>query len=196
MAPWALAHAQMAAQYVRQTDYLTRHLGSSWTMPLEQIWYYECERSSAVKENRLNKFLQEMPANDDEAFQSSNLTVFDIDTINFYRTNAHIQPVWGVFGMRGPVEFIPARMQPAAILVNPDLPPIPITCDAGGGVSITFELVPLRFSGWSLESDSKKGSVDKIYIFEPPIEGFEYGFGCDTGDGIKTDSTWIEAVGR
>lgn len=194
MAPWALSHARMAENYVHQTDYLTRHLGSNWSMPLEQIWYYECERGSAIKENRLNKFLQEMPANDDEAFQSSNITVFDVDTINFYRTNTHRQPLWGVFGLRGPLEFVPARMQPSALMINPDLPSICINADAGGGVTIPFELVPLRFSGWSLESDSKKGSVDKLYVWEPPIEGFEYGFGCDTGDGIDKDSTCIEGV--
>lgn len=194
MAPWALAHARMSEEYVHQTDYLTKHLGSNWHMPLEQIWYYECERGSAIKENRLNKFLQEMPANDDEAFQSSNITVFDVDTINFYRTNTHTQPLWGVFGLRGPIEFIPARMQPSDILVNHNLPPIRIEADAGGGVIIPFELVPLRFDGWSLESDSKKGSVDKIYVWEPPLEGFEYGFGCDTGDGIDKDSTCIEGI--
>ena len=194
MAPWALAHARMAEQYVRQTDYLSRHLGSTWSMPLEQIWYYECERSSAVTENRLNKFLQEMPANDDEAFQSSNITVFDVDTINFYRTNTHSQPLWGVFGLRGPAEFVPPRLQPSEILINRSLPPIPINADAGGGVVIPFELVPLRFEGWSLETDSAKGSVDKIYVWEPPLECFEYGFGCDTGDGIDKDRTCIEGV--
>ena len=61
-------------------------------------------------------------------------------------------------------------------------------------MKIPFELVPLKFGGWSLESDSKKGSVDKLYVWEPPIEGFEYGFGCDTGDGIDKDSTCIEGV--
>jgi hypothetical protein len=194
MAPWALAHARMAEEYVRKTDYLLQQLGSNWSMPIEQIWYYECERSSAVKENRLNKFLQEMPANDDEAFQSSNITVFDVETINFYRTNTHSQPLWGVFGLRGPAEFVSPRLQPSEILINPNLPVIPIRAEAGGGVTIPFELVPLRFDGWSLEGDSAKGSIDKLYVWEPPIEGFEYGFGCDTGDGIDKDRTCIEGA--
>lgn len=194
MAPWALAHARMAEEYVRQNAYLGRYLGSDWRMPLEQIWYYECERGSAVKENRLNKFLQEMPADSDEAFQSSNITVFDVETLNFYRANTRTQPVWGVFGLRGPTEFVPPRLQPSEILINPDLPPIRIEADAGGAVKIPFELVPLKFGGWDYESDSAKGSVDKIYIWEPPIEGFEYGFGCDTGDGIDKDRTCIEGV--
>jgi hypothetical protein len=194
MAPWAKNHAEAARAYVLQTDYLVRHLGSNWHMPLEQIWYYECERGDAIRKNSLNKFLQEMPANDAEAFQSSNITVFDVDTIDFYRTNTRTQPLWGVFGLRGPVEFVPSRMQPQDILINSDLPPISITADAGGGIKIPFELVPLKFRGWDYESDSKKGSIDKLYVWEPPIEGFEYGFGCDTGDGIDKDSTCIEGL--
>ena len=194
MAPWALAHARMAEEYVRQNEYLQRYLGSGWSMPIEQIWYYECERGSAVKENRLNKFLQEMPANDEEAFQSSNITVFDVDTLNFYRTNTRTQPVWGVFGLRGPTEFVPPRLQPSDILIDRDRAPIAINADAGGGIVIPFELVPLRFQGWDYEGDSTKGSVDKIYVWEPPLEGFEYGFGCDTGDGIDKDRTCIEGL--
>jgi hypothetical protein len=191
---WVTNHAKMAEEYVRATPYLSKHMGSNWHLSLEQLWFYQCERGRYMAENKLNKFFQEMPANDDEAFQSSNITVFDVDTINFYRTNTHSQPLWGVFGLRGPLEFVPARIQPSDILINHDLPPIRIDADAGGGVKIPFELVPLKFGGWSLESDSKKGSVDKIYIWEPPIEGFEYGFGCDTGDGIDKDSTCIEGV--
>jgi hypothetical protein len=194
MAPWAIAHAKMAAEYVRQNDYLSRYLGSNWEMPIEQVWYYECERGAAVKENRLNAFLQEMPANDEEAFQSSNITVFDVDTLNFYRTNTRTQPVWGVFGLRGPVEFVPPRLQPAEILIDTERTPIPILADAGGGVTIPFELVPLKFQGWDYEGDSKRGSIDKIYVWEPPLDGFEYGFGCDTADGIDKDNTCIEGL--
>jgi len=194
MAPWALAHARMAEEYVRQNPYLQKYLGSGWRMPIEQVWYYECERGSAVKENRLNKFLQEMPANDDEAFQSSNITVFDVDTLNFYRTNTRTQPLYGVFGLRGPTEFVPPRLQPSDILIDHNLSPISINADAGGGITIPFQLVPLKFGGWDYESDSTKGSVDKIYVWEPPLEGFEYGFGCDTGDGIDKDRTCIEGL--
>lgn len=194
MAPWALNHAKAARNYVLQSDYLCKHLGSNWHMPIEQIWYYECERGDAVRKNMLNKFLQEMPANDMEAFQSSNISVFDVETIDFYRTNTRSYPLWGVFGLRGPLEFIPARMQPQDLLIDHALPPIPINADAGGGVVIPFELVPLKYHGWDYESDSKKGSIDKLYVWEPPLEGFEYGFGCDTGDGIDKDSTCIEGL--
>ena len=49
MLPWALAHAEGAEQYVRKTEYLYSRLGKDWQMPIEQIWYYECERDAAIR---------------------------------------------------------------------------------------------------------------------------------------------------
>ena len=131
MLPWAKAHAEMAQEYVRSTDYLRKHLGSNWTMPLDQVWYYETERDAAIREGRLNKFLQEMPANDDEAFQSTNISVFDTETIVYYRDNAHKQPLVGCYGLRGPEEYLPARLQPSPLLVDHTKPAIPVIADWG-----------------------------------------------------------------
>jgi hypothetical protein len=192
MLPWAKAHAEMAEEYVRSTDYLRKHLGSDWRMPLEQIWYYETERDSAIREGRLNKFLQEMPANDDEAFQSTNISVFDTETLVYYRDNAHRQPLVGCYGLRGPEQYLPARLQPSPLLIDHSKPVIPVTADWGVVYPIEFELVPLRFEGWSLEDDSS--SIDKIYLWEDPMRGFEYGLGIDTSDGIGKDRTVIEII--
>lgn len=194
MLPWAKAHAEMAQEYVRSTDYLRRHMGENWTMPIEQIWYYETERDAAIREGRLSRFLQEMPANDDEAFQSTNHSVFDTETIVYYRDNAHKTPLVGCYGLRGPEEYLPARLQPSELLVDSTRPSIPVVADWGGQNShpIRFELVPLRFDGWSLEDDSS--AIDKIYIWEPPLPGFEYGLGVDTADGVGKDRTVIEIL--
>ena len=196
MMPWAYAHAQMAEEYVKQTAYLSKFLGSNWTMPIELIWWYECERDAAIRENRLNKFLQERPANDDEAFQSTQISVFDTETIVFYRDNAHKQPLFGVYGLRGP--YIPARFVPSDLSIDyegidsGEKPIMPIECKLPDGSALQYELVPLRFEGWSLEDDG--GSIDKIFIWERPLPGFKYGFGVDTADGIDKDRTVIEIV--
>lgn len=193
MLPWAKAHAEMAAEYVRVTPYLTKALGSAWKMPLKQIWYYEAERDAAIRERRLNRFLQEMPANDDEAFQSTNISVFDTDTIVYYRDHAHQQPVVGCYGLRGPSEYLPERLQPSPLIIDPRKPTIPVTADWGGNTyPIRFQLVPLRFEGWSLEDDSS--AIDKIYLWEHPIPGYTYGLGVDTADGIGKDRTVIEVI--
>lgn len=193
MLPWAKAHSEMAGEYLRATPYLTKRLGSTWKMPLEQIWYYEAERDAAIREKRLNRFLQEMPANDDEAFQSKNISVFDTETIVYYRDNAHIQPLVGCYGLRGPDEFLPARLQPSVSLIDESKEVIPVIADwSGSAQPIVFELVPLRFDGWSLEDESS--AIDKIYLWEHPMRGFEYGLGIDTSDGIGKDRTVIEIL--
>lgn len=191
MLPWAKAHAEMAAEYVRNNTHLSRYLGSNWIMPIHQIWYYEVDRDAAIREKRLNKFLQEMPANDDEAFQSKNISVFDTETLVFYRDHAHKEPLFGCFGLRGPIEHLNARLQPSDLMIDKTKEVIPILCE-WGGTSIYFELVPLRFEGWSLEDDSS--AIDKIYIWEEPMRGFEYGLGVDTADGIGKDRTVIEII--
>lgn len=193
MAHWAFAHAEMAGEYVKSTDYLTKRLGSGWQMPIEQIWYYECERDSAIRERRLSEFLQEMPANDDEAFQSSNRSVFDTETIVFYRDHAHREPLEGCYGLSGLIEHVPARLQPPDLLVDKSKPRIPILVETNDSTQpIRFELVPLRFDGWSLEDASS--SVDKIYLWEKPIPGEVYGLGVDPADGLDKDRTVIEII--
>src|SRR5215475_11087553 len=189
MLPWARAHADGAEQYVKKTEYLYSRLGRDWQMPLEQIWYYECERESAMRERRLNKFLQEMPANDDEAFQSTSISVFDTETITFYRENAHRQELIGAYGLVGAAEVVNPRLQPAELLRNPNLPPITVRCERTTGYPLQFDLVPLRFDGWTLES-----GVDKIYLFEMPVDGETYGIGMDTSDGIEKDRTVLEGL--
>lgn len=189
MLPWALAHAEGAEQYVHKTEYLYERLGKDWQMPLEQIWYYECERDAAIRERRLNKFLQEMPANDDEAFQSTSISVFDNETLTFYRDNAHQQDLVGAYGLVGAPEIVNPRLQPPELLRDYDQEPITVRVDRETGYPMEFELVPLRFDGWSLES-----GLDKIYIFELPIAGETYGQGMDTSDGIGKDRTVLEGL--
>lgn len=193
MLPWAQAHAAMAEEYVRASPTLSKHLGSNWIMPLEQIWYYEAERDAAIREKRLNRFLQEMPANDDEAFQSTNISVFDTEIITFYRDNSHLQPLVGCYGLRGPEDYLPARLHPSSLLIDQSKPIIPITAAWNEQMpALNFELVPLRFDGWSLEDDSS--SIDKIYLWELPMPGYTYGLGIDTADGVGKDRTVIEIL--
>ena len=187
MLPWASNHAKMAKAYVDKTDYLLSRLGSNWQMPIEQIWYYECEREEAINENRLNKFLQEMPANDDEAFQSTNISVFSTETITYYRDNAQAQAPVGVYGLVGPPEIVNPRLQPDELSRDPNLPSLIVNAAHSTGFPIQFELVPLKRTALD-------DGMDKIYIYEMPCEGETYGFGMDTADGIGKDRTVIEGL--
>jgi len=189
MLPWAAAHAEGAQQYVKKTEYLYTRLGRDWRMSMEQIWFYECERDAAIREKRLNTFLQEMPASDDEAFQSTSISVFDNETLTFYRDNSHQGELVGAYGLVGAPEIVNPRLQPPELLRDYNQEPISVTVDRDTGYPMQFDLVPLRFDGWSLES-----GVDKIYIFELPVPGETYGIGMDTSDGIEKDRTVLEGL--
>jgi len=187
MAPWAETHARMAKSYVEKTDYLQKRLGSNWEMSLWQIWYYECEREEAINENRLNRFLQEMPCTDDEAFQSTNISVFSTETITYYRDNAAAQNTVGIYGLVGPPEIVNPRLQPDRLARDPNKPALTVNAANSTGYPIQFDLVPLR-------PVALDDGLDKIYIYEMPVEGETYGFGMDTADGIDKDRTVIEGL--
>lgn len=189
MAPWAATHARMAKAYVEKTDYLLSRLGSSWEMPLEQIWYYECEREEAINENRLNKFLQEMPANDDEAFQSTNISVFSTETITYYRDNAAAMLPVGTYGLVGAPEIVNPRLQPDRMQFDTSRAPIDLLCAPSTGYPIQLTLQPLKLPALD-------DGLDKVYIYEMPVDGETYGFGADTADGIGKDRGCIQGLRR
>jgi hypothetical protein len=187
MLPWAANHAKMAKAYVEKTDYLRKRLGANWQMPLEQIWFYECDREEAINENRLNKFLQETPASDDEAFQSTNISVFSTETITYYRDNAAAQLPVAIYGLIGPPEIVNPRLQPDMLARDPDKPNLVVNAANSTGYPIQFDLVPLK-------PVALDDGMDKIYIYEMPCAGETYGFGMDTADGIGKDRTCIEGL--
>lgn len=61
-------HAEKAAEYVKNTSYLSEYLGNDWTMPLSQQWYWESMRRKSEVDHTLDHhFPVYFAANDDEA---------------------------------------------------------------------------------------------------------------------------------
>lgn len=188
-APWVTEHAERARAFVEANPLLKKHLGAGWQMPIEQMWYYEVERGEAIREGRLSQFLQEMPASDDEAFQSTNISVFSTEVITHYRDQASARNPLGVYGLEGPQNILHPRFQPHHTLIDPNRPPIHVRYDWGTSAPIPFTFRPLRWEGYPTDS-----GLDKVYIYEMPEGGEIYGFGYDTGDGIEKDRTVVEGL--
>ena len=182
-----IAHADRARNYVRSNTLLKRFLGDDWTMPLDQMWFYEVEREEHMAKNELNKFLQEMPADDLEAFQSTAISVFDTDTISWYRDEAGRRDPVGVYTILG--DDIPDRLRIPQRQWDYDKPTITVRANWSPQVSLEYTLQPVRWEGYS--SDSEHG---KLYIYERPQDGEEYGFGVDTSDGLGQDRSVIEGI--
>jgi len=185
--PRIIENARKAAEYVEASDLLRKHMGTGWRMNREQQWFYEVEYFQAKREDRLHTFLQEMPANDDEAFQTSNYSVFETDVINDHQNRVR-NPV-GVYGLIGPPDAVPYRLQPHASLIDASRPIIPITCSWNPMRPISYQLVPIRWDGYSTDS-----GLDKIYLWEHPQPGETYGLGVDTSYGVGKDRTTIEIM--
>lgn len=176
-------HAARAGEYVSKNDLLRRYLGAGWRMSPEQQWWWEFERHQAQQQKTLNKFYQEVPADDIEAFQHRHDSIFDAETISVYRENREHPK--GVFGLIGNDRDIPLRLQPDAREIDTERAPLPIKTEAG----LRYELVPLRRRPYEL--DDPEG---KIYIYDWPQPEQRYGVGVDTGYGIGQDRSAIEVM--
>lgn len=185
-----LQHAKKCAQFVQNNELLSKYLGPRWTMPRQQMWYYENERETARKKKQLNQFLAEMPGDDMEAFSSTNISAFDAEIIQLYHDNVR-DPV-DILGIKG--ADIPQKIQPSFNLIDEnrvDTDTISITAAWSPTVNAQkFFLLPLHRAGYG-------GGMDfshKVFIFEWPIEGEEYILGADTGDGIGADRSVCEVL--
>lgn len=184
-----IAHAERAKVYVRSNALLRKQLGTNWQMPREQMWYYESEYNTARENKRLNIFLSEMPADEHEAFQSTQESAFEPEVITFHRNAAGARPPVGVFGIVGNQDDLPLKFQPQAREIDNTRRRINVKCQRSNRIDMhaEFDLVPLIFDGYTNETG-------RLYLWEWPIPGEEYGVGIDTGYGLGKDACSLEGI--
>lgn len=179
-------HAEAAKVYVQQTPMLRDELGDSWEMPIEQKWFYHIEYQEAREKKTLHIFLSEMPANPGEAFQNSNPTVFDIETLSDVRTKAGAAVPVGTFKLGG--RLVSGTYDFWTTLR--DSKPVELKCmTPAGKLQETFQLVPIACDGWP-DNDPE----GKIRIWEWPKAGETYAVGCDPAEGVDQDSSVVTVV--
>ena len=182
-------HAEKARVYVNANDLLSQHLGSNWRMSREQMWYYRVKFDEAKSEKTVQKFLQEMPADDFEAFQLSGRSAFPQETIQMYDYRTTSRAPLAVYGVRGYEDEVPARFWPARSDVDTSRPPLRIPLRWSSQLQTEVELVPLRFQGYS-----ERDPAGVIFLFEAPDDDSVYGVGVDTGDGVGEDGSAVEVM--
>jgi intein/homing endonuclease len=130
----------------------------------------------------------ETPADDMEAFQSTNVSAFDTDTLTSYRELTR-EPV-AVFGFVGRGDQIPVRMQPDRREIDHELPPINIRARWNPSVEpFECQMVPLKFRGYPNTDPN-----GKYFMWEMPEDDEYYGVGVDTGDGVGLDRSCLEVL--
>ena len=182
-------HAERARDYVYANPLLFKHLaeGRHWEMPREQMWYWEVNRAEYEAKGELALWLSEMPGDDREAFQSTHQSVFSVQTINEYRDS--IRPPVGVFGILGAESEIPVRLQPESSELNHKLPVLTVKANWNQKSPHEYKFVPMKFTGYS-----GYDPTGKLFVWEMPEDGYEYGIGIDTSDGIGLDRSVISVI--
>lgn len=181
-------HAKKAAEYVQGTPLLARYLGSSWTMPPEQQWYWEATRAEYQRMGELNKFYSELCADDVEAFQHEGTSVFDAELIMRY--NDLCEGPKAVYGITSSVEGeIREELRPDVRQIHEKMKPLKVDAQREGGKT-TYTLVPLRTDGYPVQFNP----TGKLLIWEMPQDGVEYGIGIDTAQGLGLDRSVCEVI--
>lgn len=173
-------HAKTCENYVRETSYLREELGENWTLPIEQKWFYHLDYDEHRAKDILHLFLREMPATPGQAFQNANPSVFSIETLAEVREQTEGTSPVGVYTLTGPN--------------------VPIIYDTGRsyGSGINFIHKDERFylKGLHLESWPDKSPDNKIFIWEWPQDGEQYGIYCDVAEGAEQDNSVVGVVKR
>lgn len=179
-----IQHAVKAAEYVATTPLLTKHLGTGWSMPVQQMWWYEVERKWATQKNELNIFLSECPANDEEAFQSRSGSIFSVEVISERRDSARLPKY--AYSITG--EGISERLVSSVKHHMPGMPAPIVGHRTPAGRQLQW-----RFN--QLIVDSRFDPLNKLCVWELPKDGETYEIAVDTGYGIGEDRTVVQ-VGR
>lgn len=181
-----LRHAAMCKEYVQNTPYLTKALGSAWKLPYHQAWFYERERESAQKRRTLNIFLQEMPAEPNEAFQSGGLSIIDGEVIQEHRERLQ-QPI-GIYSLDG--VGVAEKCQIPATRMKREVKPI-ISSFRTKTFSGSWILKPVETTNYPFFDPN-----NLIVIWEEVAEGAEYALIVDPADGggKGADNTVIEVI--
>lgn len=184
------AHAKRARDYVQsgENPLLMKVLGEDWEMPAEQMWFWEVTRREAQYKKELHLFYQELCADDKEAFQSHNPSVFDSELI--YEIRERAPRPYGVYGILAPHNEIPVKLQPKESDVDRNRKPLDIVASWNPmQPKHNYRLVPLLHRG-----SAPFDPMGKIIMYEPPMVGEQYGIGTDTGFGIGKDNTVLEGI--
>jgi hypothetical protein len=183
-------HAEMARQYVLTDEVVLKIVGSGWQMSREQMWWYDREYRAAQERHAVNDFLREMPATPDEAWQVTGYSIFDADIILQHWEGCR-QPA-GVYGFRATSDTIPLRLQADENEVDRSKAPIEISCEWIPGHKVEGQLLPLKWKGYGT-ADETEGR-EKLFVWEWPRSGQQYGVSIDTSEGIGANQSVVEGI--
>ena len=173
------AHVAKCEAYINSTPILTRIMGMSWKMPVEQQWFWQFNYEEALSKHTAKIWLQQMPADDFEALQGKNDSVFGQETIEVLDDSR--KKKYDVYAIVG--EGIDDEFYPMDDAIDWTKPRIAISWQSPKEDYYDWELIPLL----PIDESDERSSMGKLLVFEEPRVGFDYSEGIDCSDGIGGD---------
>lgn len=204
-----IARAQL---FVQSSPVLDKVVGPTWNklplpahleqwgrhesgFPIAQAWYWECNFMEHRDKGKEKLWYQEMPTDDNEAFQGSYESVFGREIVaNVFNERSTRYHVYGIVG-----QSIEDRFEPPVDEIDNAEKIVPVSYTSRASEeTYRWELWPLKWGEPFVnledirDDDSHKG---KLFVWLPPEPGYDYSVGVDTGNGLDQDDTVI-AVSR
>jgi hypothetical protein len=185
-------HVLRCETFVRNTDYLKRVFGGSWTMPIEQQWFWEFNYRQAVNNHTQKIWMAQMPADDFEALTGKHDSIFSPEIIDELERNIYEIRVSRKTGeetkvRRSPVEAfaitghdIDEAFYPREEEIDEDKPITRVNWYSHRGREYQWEMIPLLW----LPEDREENVMDRLLVYEHPERWNKYTLGIDTADGL------------
>ena len=167
--------------FVRSTDYLARHLGAGWDMPLDYMWFWWLGWKEAVKSHSEKTFLAMNAVTDADAFQSKHDPVFSDEVIEVVTKERHTAyRAYAITGRTIIVGNANKPYEPPSHEIDYDAERIPLRWEANDGNVYTWELIPLL----PFDDSVDENCFNKLLVFEEPQDGRRYSEGIDCAQGL------------
>jgi hypothetical protein len=184
--------------YARRVETVApRYMRRSFSLSREQLYWYHTERLAAIEKNSLYKFLEEQPAEPEEAFQYSGRGVFTPAVVDSLRNEARpLKALWAVEPTTYITELRTISAEEKALaaeptLLRPALPPLPkklrkLTDDP-------FAIPPgYGFRPVKIDDLREQGLLNWFQIWEYPLKGHRYVVSADVSDGLGADRSVVD----
>lgn len=190
------AMMQRAQEYIRTSDVLQKVLGTRWTLPREQAWWWECTFLEARAKGTEKLHYQEYPTDDREAFQSSYDNVFGREVIAEIESRRKTE--YDAYAIVG--QSIEEDFEPEPEEIDEDARVVPVSFyNRVKEKTYKWEFQPVFWeepfrSLEDIKAESDK-HLGKLFVYHRPEPGYDYAIGIRTGNGIGSGQTAI-AVSR
>ena len=181
-----ISHVRRAEAYVHATPMLAKVIGDTWTMPIEQQWFWQFKHEDHKRRRVEKSWYRQMPCDDYEALLGERdkivgeetLEVLKKSQVSIEKVPAYMLAGDGVAEKHEPKE--------ADVWYGDDSPPRLKThfITRIRSERLDWMFVPLK-------RISKFDPLEKFCIFKEPEDGFDYSIGWDTGTGVGGDRSTL-----